>query len=477
MTTPENNVTVNFTTPLMTTPENNVTVNFTTPPMTTPGDNATVNFTTPPMTTPGNNETVNATTPPMTTPGNNATINFTTPPITTPGNTTLGNSTTPPQSTTGNATTPPITNSTTGPIVSTTNPTNTTTTPATCPSVPCPPLSVCVNSICQCLTGTFPLNNACVETKSFPSSLKVNRTFVPAMHDPKTPEFHKVANEILIAVNAILRNQPNYINSTVLRLTPGSIVASVNSYFEPNSPVTQESITSAISTGIQNATTCGMTNCGILAGAQYNVSNLCEQELSPCDVDTTECKAKDGIALCTCKPGYVPSLYQVKSCRVCPSGYKAQGSDCVQCSFGYSGFNCNDSSLLALVVVACVLGGLLLIVILAVLIYICVTHRKRSDDNHFSSPYAAEEFRATWPSQDITHIPRVTLTSSSSNDVFGNNLEMVEGPGKKGHTNGLKGSYDLTADDMRTFKDPNPTRYSYLVGHENPYFIQGDEKR
>jgi len=63
--------------------------------------------------------------------------------------------------------------------------------------------------------------------------------------------------------------------------------------------------------------------------------------------------------------------------------------------------------------------------------------RKRSDDNHFSSPYAAEEFRATWPSQDITHIPRVTLTSSSSNDVFGNNLEMVEGPGKKGHTNGL----------------------------------------
>lgn len=319
-----------------------------------------------------------------------------------------------------------------------------------------------------------------METKSFPTSLRVNRTFVPQMNDPKSTEFQKVADEIIIAVNAVLRNQPNYINSTVLGLTPGSIVASVNSYFEPNSPVTQESFALAIDTGIKNATNCGTTNCGILAGAVYNVSNLCEQDLAPpaCEVNTTMCEAKDGIAVCTCKPGHVSSPYQAKSCSVCPSGKKAQGNVCVQCPFGYSGFNCNDSSLLALVVVACVLGGLLLIVILAVLIYICVTHsRKKSNDNYFGSPYPTEEIRATWPSQDIGHIPRVTLTSSSSNDVFGNNLEMIEEPGKKGHSNGLKGSYDLSADDMRTFKDPNPTRYSYLVGHENPYFIQGDEKR
>lgn len=39
------------------------------------------------------------------------------------------------------------------------------------------------------------------------------------------------------------------------------------------------------------------------------------------------------------------------------------------------------------------------------------------------------------------------------------------------------GSYDLRTDGMRTFKDINPTRYSYLMGHENPYFVQGDEKR
>lgn len=70
-------------------------------------------------------------------------------------------------------------------------------------------------------------------------------------------------------------------------------------------------------------------------------------------------------------------------------------------------------------------------------VYYLFWSRRKSNDNHFNSPYAAEEFRGTWPSQDIGHIPRVTLTSTSSNDVFGNNLEMVEGPGKKGHSNGM----------------------------------------
>lgn len=46
-------------------------------------------------------------------------------------------------------------------------------------------------------------------------------------------------------------------------------MASVNSYFQPYSPVTQESVASAINTAIKNATNCGTADCGILAGAQY----------------------------------------------------------------------------------------------------------------------------------------------------------------------------------------------------------------
>lgn len=75
------------------------------------------------------------------------------------------------------------------------------------------------------------------------------------------------------------------------------------------------------------------------------------------------------------------------------------------------------------------------------LTFLCVHYlflsRKKPNDNYFGSPYPTDDIQATWPSRDISHIPRVTLTSNSSNDVFGNNLEMVEGPGKKGHSNGL----------------------------------------
>ncbi|XP_052407262.1 protein HEG homolog 1 isoform X2 [Carassius gibelio] len=406
-------------------------------------------------------------------------------PVTSPGNATTtplpepGNSTTPPQTTKANDTTPPIStpsNSTASPITTPSYVTVTTqTTTATCPTVTCPPLSVCVKSICQCVTGTIPLNNACVETKTFPSALRVNRTFVEAMNNPQSPEFQKIAKEIIVVVNEALRNQSNYISSTVTTLTPGSVVATVHSFFEPNSPVTQAMVTTAMTDAINN---CETTSCGILANAQYKATNLCDQNPPPCDTNTTSCTANDGTPICTCKAGHVSSSYQPRSCTVCPSGYKAENNTCVRCPFGYSGFNCDDSSLLALVVVACVLGGILLIVILAVLIYICVTRcNKKSSSNYFNSPYPAEEFQAAWPTQGITRIPRVNLTSNSSIDATGNSLEMSEEPGKKDYSNGLSGSFDLTTDGMRTFKDINPTRYSYLVGHENPYFIHGDEKR
>lgn len=40
------------------------------------------------------------------------------------------------------------------------------------------------------------------------------------------------------------------------------------------------------------------------------------------------------------------------------------------------------------------------------------------------------------------------------------------------------GSYDLNPEGMMTFKGKNTSRYSYLVqGHENPYFLPGDEKK
>ncbi|KAL7850274.1 hypothetical protein SRHO_G00196230 [Serrasalmus rhombeus] len=391
-----------------------------------------------------------------------------------PENTTAthpGNATThqPTASTTEPAlnTTTPENNATTGPpLASTTNPTNTTTAPATCPAIPCPTLSVCINSTCQCLAGTFLSGGRCVEAKVFPGNLRVNRTFVEEMRNPQSAAFHNISSEIVAALNSALKNISGYISSTVLQLTPGSVVATVDNVFEPNSPATRDTTAQAIRSAIDSSI-------GILATATFNVKSLCQLNPPPCDVKTTTCAdSESGIATCTCMAGFISTEFTTRSCIACASGERSVDNRCEPCPFGYSGFNCNDSSLLALVVVACVLGGLLLILIVAMIIYCVMNSRKNSKHVEYaSSPYSTEEFH-DWPAQGITPIPRATVSSNS-----GNMMEMSEP--RKNHSNGLTGSYDLMpVDNLNTFKGKNPSRYSYLVqGHENPYFIPGDEPR
>uniref|UniRef100_UPI0037E8C4CE protein HEG-like n=1 Tax=Semicossyphus pulcher TaxID=241346 RepID=UPI0037E8C4CE len=150
----------------------------------------------------------------------------------------------------------------------------------------------------------------------------------------------------------------------------------------------------------------------------------------------------------------------------------------MKCSFGYAGFNCNDSALLAVVVISCVLGGILIILILALLIYCFCGGRSQSKPDSSSSPYASDDTNQPWPT-GITPIPRATTNWDAAPSI-----ELTEGGStralvdKKHQTNGLTGSYDLNPDGMKTFKGKNPSRYSYLVqGHENPYFLPGDEKK
>lgn len=289
------------------------------------------------------------------------------------------------------------------------------------------------------------------------------------MRNRSSSIFQRTAANISAALTDVFKNKPGYRRSEVVQLQPGSVIASVNNIFEDNS-ATQESVDMIIKEAVRNGT-------GILGNVTYTATDLCEVEPLPCDHSSTECTTVNGKASCSCKEGYVSMIYSNTSCKACPSGQQAVRDTCQPCTFGYAGFNCNDSSLLAVVVISCVLGGVLLILILALLGYCCWRRCSRNKPDHNTSPYS-EDLNKSWP-VDITPIPRATTNWDSAGSI-----EMTEGGStntlmdKKHQSNGISGSYDLNPEEMKTFKGKNTSRYSYLVeGHENPYFLPGDEKR
>lgn len=300
------------------------------------------------------------------------------------------------------------------------------------------------------------------------------------MSDRSSAVFQSTAADISAELFQILKGQTGYVRSDVIQLTQGSVVATVDNIYESTN-LTEQDVSQAIDRAITSSTS------GLLVGAAYTGGDLCSVgPLSPCDVSTTSCSSVNGQSKCTCLEGYVTinQLYSNSSCRACPSGQRAVENTCQPCSFGYAGFNCNDSSLLAVVVVSCVLGGILLILILALIASCCWKGCSKSEPD-FDSPYSVTNVTQPWPT-DITPIPRANTNWDS-----GPSIEMTEGGSTrilvdKKNQNGLlnlrgwkkTGSYDLQPDDLKTFKGKNTSRYSYLVqGHENPYFLPGDENK
>ncbi|XP_037649180.1 protein HEG isoform X5 [Sebastes umbrosus] len=348
-----------------------------------------------------------------------------------------------------------------------------------CPAVPCPLESVCLDGTCQCISGSFLVDGRCVPAQVFPGQLHITSlTFVNQMSNRSSEIFQSTAADISAALRDALKNQPGYKQSDVVRLESGSVQATVNNIFE-NTTATQESVDQAIKQAITSQQT------GLLGNASFTSTDLCFQKPLPCDVFTTSCANTNGRVLCSCKEGYISMPYSNTSCRVCPSGQRAAGDKCQPCAFGYAGFNCNDSALLAVVVISCVLGGVLLIIVLALLAYCCWMRCSEGKPDYNSSPYSSGDANQPWP-PGITPIPRASTNFDAAPPI-----EMTEGGStralvdKKQQNNGLgfqakmkggkKGSYDLNPEAMNTFTGKNPSRYSYLVqGHENPYFLPGD---
>ncbi|KAK7938995.1 hypothetical protein WMY93_002321 [Mugilogobius chulae] len=352
--------------------------------------------------------------------------------------------------------------------VTTAAPTTSTTTATpiiVCPEKPCPAESVCLNSTCACVAGSYLNEGNCVKGQVFPGQLRVvSLNYSNEMSDRASAVFQKTAAQISAQLYEILKDQPGYVRSDVIKLVKGSVIATVDNIYKDTN-VTQTDVNKAI----DQAITSSLSN-NILSGATYNAANLCDSSVSPCDFSTTSCTPVKGQPICSCLAGYI-SINQLysnnKSCQACPSGQRAVGNTCQPCSFGYSGFNCNDSSLLAVVVISCVLGGILLLLILFLIAFCCWKGCSSKSDSNFESPYSISNLNQSWPT-DVPPIPR----ANTHWEAAGPSFEMTEGGStnalvdKKNHTNGLlnpkgwkkTGSYDLQPDDMKTFKGQNTSR-------------------
>ncbi|XP_056326083.1 mucin-13b isoform X2 [Danio aesculapii] len=368
------------------------------------------------------------------------------------------------------------TNSTTQEGTTSTAPPTTTTTPATttqgpCASSPCIGGSTCENRFggsfaCICRLGQFYDEIlGCIRRKVFPGRLMLTEDFKQEMADTTSKEFKDKAHEIEVDLKAALNGEEGYLNSIVLKLSPGSIVAEVQNIFESSSATSSEDIKEKI-----QASSIG----------SFESITLCSA--GACDINTTKCGEQlEGVATCTCLDGYIRSAFTEDSCIACPSGKKAVDGKCEDCPFGFAGFNCDDSNLLIVVVVSAVLGSLLIIFMVSLIVVSCRNQKgSSSPEVDFSSSYGTKDLHKP---TGVLRIPRANPESNWKS----NNLEMTNSDSNQSlvtrdrpESKGRYHEYE-EAPSYRTQVPPAYSGYSGARGMDNggvqnPYFRQDDDR-
>ncbi|XP_055006524.1 mucin-13b [Boleophthalmus pectinirostris] len=388
----------------------------------------------------------------------------------------------------------------------TTKPSPTTSPPGVCNSNPCDGGSTCqerANSTyeCYCLTGDYYNGHQCVRAKVFPGQLTYNKSYVEGMENTKSLIFKETADDIVNEMGKTFKDSAKkYLDTTVLKLSKAGtkmmraagIVATVDIKFDLSSDVTTADVKTAVAD----------------VGA-FNEKNLCDD--NPCDKTTTTCNKSEGDFNCTCNEGYIPTNFSDRICAACPEGQKAQNNNCIKCSFGYSGFNCDNNWQLILVIVGSVFGGLLLVTIILLPVVAVTTKKKfkkgKGTDNEKSfmntapmkTPQISNGTAAPRPipaqaspaggrpgfgGNGVPRIPRATTNESWDRS----NLEMVPSNSRQNLIPVGRNSrrYDDNDDSNPYSRPMRPQSNPYAIGrpqvnpygssqgHSNPYYSSAD---
>ncbi|XP_067148235.1 protein HEG-like isoform X2 [Apteryx mantelli] len=235
------------------------------------------------------------------------------------------------------------------------------------PGHPCPPWSSCVEqpggATCRCEPGfTRNASQGCVPARTFPGRLSLRYPVPIAVSPALAVELSQTATELERLFQRILGALDSYVSSSVLEPQSGSEWVTILHNFSVLSSVTARQVEEAVAQFQERCQTSD-PSCRFLRDiVSYRSLSLCE--LEPCDPVSTACIFQDGLARCSCRPGYRSAHPMDRACTACRSGFRLQDGSCRRCPFGFSGWQCEEPFLLALVLVSISGGALLLMLLL-----------------------------------------------------------------------------------------------------------------
>uniref|UniRef100_UPI00358E0177 protein HEG homolog 1-like isoform X2 n=1 Tax=Myxine glutinosa TaxID=7769 RepID=UPI00358E0177 len=243
---------------------------------------------------------------------------------------------------------------------------------------------------CECPVGYNSIDGGdCISVKAFTSMLHWKVNFTSQMNDKTSKDFKTIENETKTEFDNVYRNTSGYIGVEVLTISKGSVKILTSCMFSRKSTM-NDTLFNYLLRNVRGS-----------SGEQYNICDL-----DTCDKQTTSCLSKDGIISCNCNDGHVPSKYSQRSCFACEPGKKAANNKCEACPFGYSGVNCNDASLLEVVIISVVLGVIILVLIILIIVGCC--KKKKISENPYDSGW---QRNAGNFDNNPAVIPRVRLQS------------------------------------------------------------------
>ncbi|XP_026886620.2 protein HEG isoform X2 [Electrophorus electricus] len=340
-----------------------------------------------------------------------------------------------------------------------------------CVSNPCPQDSVCVNTRgsfnCECALG-YDLEDgrSCTQAKTFLGMFSVNSPLYNSSTDP-----HVLHREILQLLNASLSILHGYRRST-LRDKDGLHIMNM---FSMSANVTTHEVNSSIQMSLKN---CGKPQsvCSLHQRYQltYQTESLCLVQKNRCDTQYSVCNDTYGTPYCQCQKGYFKKNPEDTTCRDCGDGFELFNGTCVECTFGFGGFNCNNFYGLIAKVVSPAAGGFLLLVIIALIVTCC-----RKDKNDIN--------KIIFKSGDLQMSPYPEFPKSSrvSLEWGRETIEMQENGSTKNllqmtdiyYSPALRNA-DLERNGLYPFSGLPGSRHSCIYPAQwNPSFISDDSRR